>query len=66
MPPINYTDHMAGGGAVPVALDENNVTAQLDRMVQLEEEARKKGTMTLEDFEQVKSLSYLTRAHTYI
>ena len=29
MPPINYSDHLAGGGVVPVALDENNVTAQL-------------------------------------
>ena len=58
MPPINYVDTLAGGGgASPVPLDENNVTAQLDRMVKLEEEARKKGTMTLEDFEQVMKVA---------
>ena len=51
MPPMRYGD--TGGGAVPAA-EEAGVTAQLDRMVALEEEARKKGTMTVEDYEQVK------------
>ena len=35
MPPINYKDALAGGGVVPVALDENNVTAQLGALPSL-------------------------------
>ena len=66
MPPINYVDTLAGGGgAIPVPLDENNVTAQLDRMVKLEEEARKKGTMTLEDFEQVTKAAFICHITCY-
>jgi tripartite-type tricarboxylate transporter receptor subunit TctC len=52
MPPMKYAE--TGGGAVPTPAEDTGVTAQLDRMVALEEEARKKGTMTVEDYEQVK------------
>jgi IQ calmodulin-binding motif len=53
MPPLQYGDTFAGSAA-PTTTDSDNVIAQLDQMVTMEEEARKKGTMTLEDYEQVR------------
>lgn len=51
MPPMRYDEPNALPAAMVIASD---ITSQLDSMVKDEEEARKKGSMSLEAFEEVK------------